>query len=110
MPDAAPSRADTPYIAVIRGSRHSLRPQRERAVQTRKLASLPPNASLPRTATDAPPIIVLRGRPTRLASAVRIAPSHAPEPAVLTVIRGARPQRLMPYVQPGPLILHIPGR
>jgi len=67
---------------------------------------------VPRTATDAPPIIVLRGRPTRLASAMRIAPSHAAEPAVLTVIRGARPQRvrLLPYVQPGPLILHIPGR
>jgi hypothetical protein len=99
-------------ITVIRGNRHRPHSSREPRVEPRKLAALPPLTSRLRTASDAPPIIVLRGRATRLASVARIAPPHAPEPAVLTVIRGSRPlrARLMPYVQPGPLILHIPGR
>ena len=59
------------------------------------------------TATDAPPIMVLRGT-HRPRYALASAPQPAPEP-LLTVIRSARPRPLLlrPYVQPNALILHI---
>jgi hypothetical protein len=107
---------DKPAITVIRGGRQSTIPPRARATakaeEKSKFAALPPSSSSGPTVTDAPPIIVLRGgRGMRYALAGRV---ESPQPAVhplLTVIRGARPQRvrLVPYVQPGPLILRIPN-
>jgi hypothetical protein len=72
-----------------------------------KVAALPSGAAATQTATDASPILVLRGvRRPRYAQAS--APRLPPEP-LLTVIRGARPRPviLLPYVQPNALILHI---
>lgn len=76
--------------------------------QKSKLAALPPaNTSAP-TATDAPPILVLRGGRNRYALASAPEPSPAAEP-LLVVIRGARPRpiSLQSYVQPSALILRI---
>jgi hypothetical protein len=83
----------------------------EKPKERSKLAALPPTSSPARTATDAPPIIVLRGgRGTRYALVGRVEPPQSAAYPLLTVIRGARPQvRLQPYVQPGPLILRVPN-
>jgi hypothetical protein len=104
-----PSVPDTREITIIRGGRrptvtHLEVPERSR------LAALPPASA--RVATDAPPILVLRGtHGTRYASASRVEPAQ-PAVHLLTVIRGARPNprviRLEAFRQPGPLILTIP--
>jgi hypothetical protein len=75
--------------------------------QRQKVAALPSGAAATRTATDAPPILVLRGA-HRARYALATAPQAPPEP-LLKVIRGARlrPVILRPYVQPNALILHI---
>jgi hypothetical protein len=93
---------------VIRGGRQ---PQTAHSplAQKSKFAALPPatTASAP-TATDAPPILVLRGGRNRYALASAPEPSSAVEP-LLAVIRGARPRpiSLQSYVQPSALILRI---
>ena len=80
---------------------------RARAPGKQKVAALPPGAAATQTATDAPPILVMRGtrRPRYALAGI---PQSAPEP-LLSVIRGARPRALIlhPYVQPNALILHI---
>jgi hypothetical protein len=86
-------------------------PAAEKPKENSRLAALPPGSSSASTATDAPPIVVLRGvRGPRYALVGRIEPPQPAAHPLLTVIRGARPQlvRLVPYVQPGPLILRIP--
>jgi hypothetical protein len=99
---------------VIRGGRQRAIASRTAAAEKPKehsrFAALPPGSSSAPTATDAPPIIVLRGARTRYAHVGRIEPPQPPAHPLLTVIRGARPQlvRLQLYVQPGPLILRIP--
>jgi hypothetical protein len=114
-PRAAPIAADKPQITVIRGGRQrpaaSRAPAAEKPKENTRLAALPPASSPTPTATDAPPILVLRGvRGARYALVGRIEPPQPAAHPLLTVIRGARPQpvRLVPYVQPGPLILRIP--
>jgi hypothetical protein len=74
-------------------------------LQKSKFAALPPASP---TATDAPPILVLRGSRNRYALASAPEPSPAVEP-LLRVIRGARPRpiNLQNYVQPSALILRI---
>ncbi len=106
---------DAPQIAVIRGGRQRLvasrAPAAEKPKENARLAALPPGPSAAPTATDAPPIIVLRGlRGARYALVGRIEPPQPAAHPLLTVIRGPRPRavRLVPYVQPGPLILRIP--
>ena len=68
---------------------------------TPRLAALPPFSAVPGkpTATDASPITVLRGRPTRYAQSVRTEPVSA-----TPVIRVMRPSR---FIRPGPLILRV---
>jgi hypothetical protein len=76
--------------------------------QKSKLAALPPVSTSGPTATDAPPILILRGSRNRYALASAPEPPPAAEP-LLTVIRGARPRpiSLQSYVQPSALILRI---
>jgi hypothetical protein len=78
----------------------------------RKLAALSQaDAAAPAaTATDAPPITVLRGAPSRFA---QVGLPRLPQPAahpLITVIRSTRrqPTGLEGLVQPGPLILRVP--
>jgi len=86
---------------------------RQSVPERSRLAALPPASSRTvTTATDAPPILILRGtRATRYAAARPIEPAQ-PAVHLLTVIRGARPHprliRLEAYTHPGPLILRIP--
>jgi hypothetical protein len=110
-PRAAAVASEKPQITVIRGGRQPATSRRAPTAEKSKLAALPPaTAAHSPTATDAPPIIVLRGgRNTRyaLASSATALPPPPAHP-ILTVIRGARPRLVLyPYVQPGPLILHI---
>jgi len=103
-PAAAP---DHPAFTIIRGNRQPTRTARQPAPQKQKVAALPSGHAATQTATDAPPILVLRGtRGARYALAG--APKPPPEP-LLAVIRGARPRPviLQHYVQPNALILHI---
>jgi hypothetical protein len=115
-PRAAPGLPDAPQIAVIRGGRQrpaaSRAPAAEKPKENARFAALPPGALAAPTATDAPPIIVLRGlRGPRYALVGRIEPPQPAAHPLLTVIRGARPRPVpLPHVQPGPLILRIPGR
>jgi hypothetical protein len=111
-PRAATVAPEKPRITVIRGGRQPATSPRTPTAEKSRLAALPPaNATPSQTATDAPPIIVLRGgRNTRyaLASSTAALPP-APTHPILNVIRGARPRLVLyPYVQPGPLILRIP--
>jgi hypothetical protein len=78
-----------------------------RAPKNQKVAALPSRAAANQTATDASPILVLRGA-RRQRDALAGIPQPAPEP-LLTIIRGARPRPfiLQPYVQPNALVLHI---
>lgn len=81
----------------------------ERAVP-RRLAAVPPQSETPRKpiATDAPPVLVLRGGPppARYAQAGR----PPPQQTVIKVVRGARPlpTGLEGIVQPGALLLRVP--
>jgi hypothetical protein len=108
-PHTALAAPDKPQINVIRGSRQPVATQR--APEQRRLASLPPVSSPAKTATDAPPIIVLRGRNTRYALASRPVLAQPAAHPLLSVVRGARPRpvNLERYVQPGPLILRVPN-
>jgi hypothetical protein len=98
---------DAPSVTIIRGSRRPTAAHHPRGAEKQKVAALPSGAAATRTATDAPPILVLRGV-RRAHYALANAPQGAPEP-LLTVIRGARPRPvlLQHYVQPNALILHI---
>jgi len=109
-PGAVPAVPDRPQIAVIRGGRQPASARRE--PEPRRLASLPP-ATAPGAgiATDASPIIVLRGvRGPRYALAGRVEPPQPAEPPLLAVIRGARPRPtgIEGFVQPSALVLRIP--
>jgi len=86
----------------MRGSPQPSAKARAPAPAKQKIAALPSGAAV--SATNAPPILVLRGARTALASAAQ----PAAEP-LLAVIRGARPRPVMlrHYVQPNALILHI---
>jgi molybdopterin-biosynthesis enzyme MoeA-like protein len=99
--------ADRSRINIIRGNRRHTMAEHARAPKNQKVAALPSGAAATPAATDAGPILVLRGtrRPRYALAGV---PQPAPEP-LLTVIRGARPRPviLQPYVQPNALILHI---
>jgi hypothetical protein len=92
---------------VIRGGRQ-LKTASSQPLQKSKLAALPPAHTVAPTATDAPPILVLRGGRNRYALASAPEPPPAAEP-LLAVIRGARPRpiSLQNYVQPSALILRI---
>jgi hypothetical protein len=81
----------------------------ERAVP-RRLAAIPPQIETPRkpTATDAPPVLVLRGGPP-LARYAQVGKPTPPQ-SVIKVVRGARPlpTGLEGIVQPGALLLRVP--
>jgi len=108
-PAAPPSVASPDHqdIAILRGSRRAstnhLATARAREPQKQKVAALPSGTAAAPTATDAPPILVLRG--------ARYATASAPPPPspLIAVIRGARPRPILlqHYVQPNALILHI---
>jgi hypothetical protein len=100
------TRFDTPSVTIIRGSRRPAVTHRVRAAEKRRLATLPPHSAPARIATDARPIAILRGAPTRRYA---FASSAAP-PEPLVIIRGARPRPslLQYYVQPNALILRVP--
>jgi len=108
---AAPSTDETRQITIIRGGRRPTVTRVEFPERSR-LAALPPaRARTVTSATDASPILVLRGAPsTRYASAARIEPPQMARHRLLTVIRGTRPRlvRLEAFRQTGPLILTIP--
>jgi hypothetical protein len=111
-PRAAAPAQDRPSIMVLRGGRQNTPTQKVQTTAPRRLAALPQPSDAARTATDAPPIIVLRGRPSRYAQAGLVQPPQSAAQPLLTVIRGARPRPtgLEGLVQPGPLILHLPNR
>jgi hypothetical protein len=97
---------DAPALTIIRGNRRSGVARRARTAEKRKLAALPSHAPPARTATDARPIAILRGAPTRRYAFA----SSAVPPEPLVIIRGARPRPslLQYYVQPNALILRVP--
>lgn len=103
VPRAAPV-APERQITVIRGSRQPAS-TRSPVPEKPRFASLPTHVRS--TATDAPPILVLRGSRSRYA--LVSAPAPAPVAQPLLVIRGARsrPTILQHYVQPSALILRI---
>lgn len=112
-PRPSTTTADHPTITIIRGSRRSVthqpvsKPRAPELPQKQKIAALPSPAGATRTATDAAPILVLRGvRGSRYALAST--PQASPEPP-LTVVRGGRPHPviLQPFAPPNALILHI---
>jgi hypothetical protein len=96
-----------PSVTIIRGARRPVATHRAPAAKKQRMAALPSGGAATRTATDAPPILVLRGT-HRPRYALASAPRFAPEPLV-TVIRGARPRPVLlrQYIQPNALILHI---
>jgi hypothetical protein len=89
----------------MRGGRQPGAKARAPVSPKQKIAALPSGAAA--AATDAPPILVLRG-----AGKARYALAGTAQPAaepLLAVIRGARPRPVIlhHYVQPNALILHI---
>ena len=88
-------------------ARRAIEPER---AAPQRLAAMPPQTETPRKpiATDAPPVLVLRGGPPP----ARYAQVGKPTPpqSVIKVVRGARPlpSGLEGIVQPGALLLRIP--
>jgi hypothetical protein len=102
-PAAAP---DHPAVTTSRLSRQPGAKARAPGPAKQKIAALPSGAAT-QTATDVPPIVVLRGA-RGVRTALASVPQPAPEP-LLAVIRGARPRPVIlhHYVQPSALILQI---
>ena len=105
-PTETPGVASEPQVGVVRGGRSAA--THPRAPQERQPIKQPRSQSV-QTASDARPIIVLRGgRGPRYAMLAAAEPSSQGESLPL-VIRGTRPRPsgFHGYVQPGALILHI---
>jgi hypothetical protein len=96
---------ERPQIVVVRGRRQPSSTPRLIAPEKSRIAALPSRM----TATDAPSILVLRGRGSPRYALVSAAKPSTAVPPLLAVMRGWRPRHisLQNYVQPSALILHI---